>query len=248
MLAVVLLAACGGQAAETTTAAVAVEQPSTTTSSSTTTTVAETTTTEAGSVSLSAGRTVVLEPGVDYASDGFLVPLAWRVEDDGWRWYGVGEDWAYLALVLDGDLAAALALLGYRSWLPSGEVVEAIVGREEVTVVEGPTVATVAGVEAITVDVEGAPEQAQVNDERNGCTGGIGRFFLDEPGYARVVESRSTNPKEYGIASCKVSRVWVFETNGSSVTVIGGAVDPDRFDELMPLAERLLDTMSFEAP
>ena len=93
------------------------------------------------------------------------------------------------------------------------------------------------------MDVEGAPERAQVGDRR--CTRGIVRFFIDEPGYALVVPG---TPHEYGIAACKVSRVWVFETNGRSVTVIGGAVDPDRFDELMPLVERLLDSMTFEAP
>ena len=96
------------------------------------------------------------------------------------------------------------------------------------------------------MDLEGAPERAQVGDRR--CTGGVVRFFLDEPGYALVVQSRSTLPMEYGIAACKVSRVWVFETNGESVTVIGGAVDPDRFDELMPVVERMLDSMTFEAP
>lgn len=244
LVAMLVAAACADEAAEITTTSAMVEQTSTTSTPSTTTTVPETPTTKAGPVVLSAGRTVRLEPGVNYASDGFLVPLAWRVDDDGWRWQGVAEDWAYLGLIIDGEVAAALALLGYRTSLLPNEVVETILAKEEVEVVDGPAVAMVGGLEAIKVDVEGAPERAQVDDRR--CTGDIVRFFIDEPGYALVVDP--ANPYEYGIAACKVSRVWVFETNGKSLTVIGGASDPDRFDELMPLVERLLDSMSFEAP
>lgn len=237
-----LLAACGAETAETTSSP-ALDPPSTTTTVITTT--SDTAVAREPAV-LSAGRTVVLEPGSEYVVDGFAVPLSFRIENEGWRWYGVADVWAYLGWVSDGELAAAVAIVAYRSSLPPEEVAEAILSIDGVDVANGAASVAIGGLEAVTLDVEGAPERAQVGEQR--CTPGFGRFFLDQPGYALVVESGSTNPKEYGIAACNVSRVWVAEAEGQSITVIGGATDPDRFEELIPVVERLVGSLAFEAP
>ena len=246
LLAVVLVAAgCGREGAVETTTTMEVAAAST----EVTTTIAPeaaATTVPDGPTLLTAGRTVLLESGTAYASGGFVLPFSFRVDDDGWRWYGVAEDWAYLGWVSDGEVAAAVAILGYRTSLAPAEIVEAVESIEGVDVVAGPSDTVVGAFDGLSIDVEGAPERAQVGIGSQPCTDGVARFFTDEAGYALVEDP--ANPFEYGVAACKVSRLWVVDANGQSITLIGGATDPGRFDEVIPVVERLVDSMSFEAP
>ena len=81
---------------------------------------------------------MLLEPGTDYSNEGFVVPFSFHVETEGWRWYGAGEDWAYVGWVSDGDLAAALTVVDYRGAQSPEDVVDGILSIDGVKAVRWP--------------------------------------------------------------------------------------------------------------
>lgn len=245
LLAVVLVAAgCGREGAvETTTTPTA--------DVSMTTAPVETATTELvsvaeGAVSIPAGRTELWAAGAAYGTDRFVVPVSFVPVDDGWRSVGVTSNWLHVTWVAGDprEQVGSLTVLSYRSVSGVDEVVAAITSIEGVQVLAGPAVGAVGGVDWVVFDVEGEEQDVVTPQSSDGCSSTTGRFFFDRAGYTLVDD----DPHALGIAACKLSRVWVAEVEGMTVTVIGGVDDKDRTDEVLVGIERLLDSMTFEAP
>lgn len=124
-------------------------------------------------------------------------------------------------------------------------MVEAIVVTGGVEVVGGVEHGLVSGFDAMVVDVEGSRGAGSDALNRRECAlHGESVFF----GGTAEAYPLAGGPRDqfFGVGKCHVARVWVFEVNGQTVTIIGGTDDPDRHDEAVVKIEELFEGMSFD--
>ena len=234
-----LVAACAGEAAdETTTTTVQVAAPTTTS-----TVVAE-------RVDIcSRGRAIVWEPGQTYAAGCFLVPVSFAPVDSGWRTSRVEGDRFVVTLVEEGRSVAEVALLGYQPSSGLNVVADSILDIEGLTVVSDRSDVTVGGWPAAEFEVESGldPGQgAQLWGDCHSRTLGTG-IAVNGPGF-RLLYGGLGETDEFGFSPCRTFRVWVVDAAGVVITMIATADEEPTLREAMPTIERLLASMSFEAP
>lgn len=236
--AVLFLVACSGETTVSTTSPVA--EPTTTT-----------TTLEAEEPVDICPRGVVWEPGTTYSADCFLVPVTFEAGDAGWRSSGARARAAVMTNIDSGSgHAIRVGLLAYRPDLEAESVLDSVLSIEGVVALTDRVHVVVAGHDALTVDAETASKA----DDQSGfpCVEDSFAVALGQPGrgvasagYTLVDAGMSGR---FGMGACRTFRIWVFEAAGSVVTVVATPDDPDRFDDAIAVVERLLDSMTFEAP
>lgn len=234
LLAVVLTgASCSTDAVQTTTTPDRAIDPTTTTA------IQPTATTLPRAVEIP-GRGAVWDEGTTYVAGDFIVPVAFTPSQEGWRSFGAGEAWV-LATWFDPESveeSVSLLAVAHRSSDPIQAVVDSIVGDDGVQVITAPRDVTVAGEAGVSFDVEGLPHRLPQSAP---CSGGSGFFFNTHP-----LGLIGDGYQEYGIPACGMTRVWVVGA-GSTVTFLASTLQAERFDELMQVAELLLDSMTFES-
>jgi hypothetical protein len=71
-----------------------------------------------------------------------------------------------------------------------------------------------------------------------------------EPGYVLLDRTNLMEgaPQLYGLGACRTFRIWAVPIADITITVVATVDDLDRFDELMPRVQRLVDTITVAAP
>lgn len=232
-----LTAACTAQTDPTTTTSAAIAAEPVPSTSTTTTTKPEDT-----SVDI-CGRGVIWEPGATYISACFLTPLAFAPEAEGWRSSRASLEAVEGLWVAPGEQEPAIryVVLAYLPDNTPDEVVTSILSIDGVD----PTT-TPFGDQTVSVEVETAPLRSSVAGECVSTAhalrlaGGSGYVLLDlmsvNSGYL------------YGLGACRIFRIWAIPIADITVTVVATTDDLDRFDELMPTMQQLVDTMQAATP
>ena len=236
----ILVAACAGAAVGETTTTVPVEPPTTTT------------TTEAvAPVDICrSGAGFIWEPARTYVADCFLVPVSFVPIDAGWRTSRVDGDRFLVTLVEASRPVAEVAVLGYMSSSGLDVVTDSILGFEGLTVVSDQTDVTVGGWSGVLFDVESgldpSPQATLTWPECYSRTLGTG-LTVNGPGFV-LLPGGLGETDEFGFAPCRTFRVWVVDVDSVVITLIAAADEEDVLYDSVPTIERLLDSMTFEAP
>lgn len=251
-----LAAACAGEAVQGTTTAGALPDLASTTTVSTTSTLPASTSTaprSIGPVDICGSGVGFDQIGERYTVDCFVVPVSFAPSVDGWRSLSAGEEWAELFWEgEDPGLTANVLLLAYRLDDTPQAMIDSIVEREGVNAMSDVEAGELGVREALVVDLE--TDRDRDFDDR--CSTGKfqglrysrpGGFF--NPGYL-LKDVRGTGANQgFGLGACKRFRLWGVDVDGVTITVVstaGGTAD-DRFDELVPIVESLLDSVTFGA-
>lgn len=233
----ILSAACAGEALEETTRSTMLSSPTTLDATTTATTGVE----EAVDI---CNRGKVWEPGTTYSADCFLVPVSFEPVDTGWRSQGVGVDRMLLTWIENegaDEPTAQVGVVAYRPADSASEVVDVIVDFVDVEAVSERTQVAVGGHRAVVIDIQhGESSRTQYEDPCFRIDAGL-RLPGELPGERLTPEGLTT----VGLGPCQVFRVWAVSATRGTVTIVAAFSDTDRFDELMPVVERLLDTMTF---
>lgn len=241
LAAVLVVAACGGTSADSSTT-------STSTSLSTTsTTVATTTTTEAPVEECEPtpleGRGWIWEAGCTYTASSFLVPITFAGAEG---WSSVGAAFEFAALKYDADADggsdATLTIFAYDVESKPPDILDDVLVFDGVDAISERTAITLAGVPAITLDVDGAPLDS-LPGTSSGCTEPVGTafFYQTTESYTLLELPLKVGQGAFGIPACFRSRVWVLAVEGWSITAIGVTRDVEHFEELMPILQEFLE-------
>lgn len=242
VLACILAACAGGTANTTLTTSTVSTAPSTTAlTTSTTELVVE-------PVDICA-RGTVWDAGSTYAAPCFLVPLSFQPAEDGWRSVGVGVEWLE-ALWVDPATSEQSIRFGTLAFRPSDgpeEVMDSILALEGVTALTDPVATAIGGADAVTVDLETAP--VDLAGQENLCAKSVayGINLPDARGSILLDITALTGGanRTFGLGACLTFRVWVVEAEGNTITVLATTEDEARFDEMIDVVERLLETTTF---
>jgi hypothetical protein len=233
------LAACGDTAAT--------ESTTTSTTAATTTTATTTTTTSttlAGPTELRASTITVLDPGT-YVAPGFWSSFTLTVDELGWQSLGSRDLWVYLQYVEPGRASVNLDL-SLVAHSPNGTpegVASRIADAPETEVTRPAEPTTLDGYDAVTLDVL-VPE-SDFGHCGDPSTTGNSRFE-DGAGLSLLYDTNSPGLGYwFGVRLCREARIWVVDVDGSTITIIAATVRPEQFDDLIPVAERLLAGVDF---
>ena len=247
MALVALLAACATSAEPTTTTTtVAVASvPDPTTSTSTTAPA------EPAPIDICEDRTA-WEANTTLVASCFLVPLTFTPDTEGWRapkselesiegiWVEPGER----------DPAIRFVVLAHMPDAMPSEAIESILAIDGVDATAGPTNKGT----RMRVDVESAPvERVRSNiSSRTECAE-TSRLDLiqsfTEPGYVLLDQISLTGTgSQYGLGACRIFRIWAIPIDDITLTVVATTDDLERFDELMPTMEQLVDSIRAATP
>ncbi|MDX1448469.1 MAG: hypothetical protein R3246_05340 [Acidimicrobiia bacterium] len=197
------------------------------------------------------GQGVVWEEANTYVAGCFAAPFMVTPQVEGWRATSTSLEWVELAWLDDGERQPsilALVLAEYLSATPSSAL-DAIVSVDGIEPLSRPRSEGA----ALVIDVETLPVQATSqnssgSDMSRTCAESP-RFNLIQhgPGYV-LVEALSLGRPDgggaWGLGACQRFRIWAIPLGGSTVTVAATVVDSERFDELIPLADALVDSIS----
>lgn len=238
MVVSLVVAACGsGDAVDSTT--------STSTSSSTTTTTVATTTTETpGACEVPiGGRAQPFDEGCVYIAVDFAVPFTFTAAGPGWIATSAGDRWVELKYDADGD-GSANASITFAALEDSGPiaVLDTIEAFEEIELRSERGTSTVAGLQAVIVDVQGAPVDT-ASPTNDGCSQPSGTgFFVQGSGYALLNLSRPLDAADtLGVPACHLTRVWAFSAERWTIAAIGVTRDDDDFELMVPVLQEFLD-------
>lgn len=232
---VIILAACTAQTTPTT----APSTPTTTTS----TTVAPSTSTSTTAIVAPADICVPgissWEVGETYLAPCFLTPLQFTPVDEGWRSIRTDLEWIEGMWTEPGeqDPAIRFVILAYEPQTTPDEVIASILAIESVEPLTEPA----ADGELLSVDVATEPISDPTIDHE--CMTSFVRAFNFFWGTALLERMTVYGGNIYGMGACWTFRIWVTTVAGTTITVIATTADLDRFDELMPTAERLVTTI-----
>ena len=204
-------------------------------------------------VAIPTGTALSWQTDTRYSSSGFWAPVEFVIADEGWWSLGWDELWIHVEhrtpdLTLP-DLD--LSIIANAPRTPPEDLIAAITTREHLAVVQGPQPTTVAGHAAIRVDLVASTPPRPFPQECPGFAelgGGGTRFSASGLG---VVLLTSPNPAlppaswAFGIAYCRVARIWAVDAHGSTITIIAAPTEPDRFDDLIVLADALVAGIEF---
>ena len=232
----VLLGACGDQTVSTTTV------PQSTTSTSTTAFVPS-------EVEIPKSGIVKFEPGTTYVAGGFWVPLSFTTDvDGGWWSRGATELWVYVEYHEGAESGWDLdvSVIAPDPTRTPGDLVSDIVGDNRLEVITDPKATTVAGHDAIVLDVEGV---GTIDDCATRADGGNSRFSQLSPGFfmMRHFDEVISGGVVYGVRACRAARIWLVDVVGETIVVIAATLDGERFDDLIPIADQLVGGIEFNA-
>lgn len=234
---VIILAACTAQTTPTT----ASSTPPTTTSI----TVAPATST---STSVVVDSPVdICDPGISsweigetYVAPCFLTPLQFTPVDEGWSSIRADIEWIEGMWTEPGerDPAMRFVILAYEPQSTPDEVIASILAIESVEPLTEPA----ADGEQLSVDVATGPISNPTIDRE--CMFTFSGAFDITFGETVLLERGNLFEGEgYGMGACWTFRIWVTTVTDRTITAIATTADLDRFDELMPTAERLVTTI-----
>ena len=148
------------------------------------------------------------------------------------------------------DPAARFALWAYRSSDSPQTVIESILSIDGVDALTEVGGTKVSGRDAVGVDVATEIDEFNAADTCSLSNLGLRTWDGDigQPGYFLFSVGDGTFRLDFGLGACKTFRLWAIEVDDFTVTIAATADKDERFDELMPTIERLLDSMTFEAP
>lgn len=184
------------------------------------------------------------EVGETYTAPCFLTSLQFTPVDEGWRSIRTGTEWIE-GMWLEPDErtpAIRFVILAYEPQTTPTEVIASILAIDSVD----PATEPAADGEMLSVDVATGPDSDIFGRE---CMitftrafdllgGDLGTVLLE-----RLSVVGATGGHAYGMGACWTFRIWVTTVADTTITVIATTADLDRFDELMPAAERLVATI-----
>jgi len=211
-----------------------------------------TTTTTAGDrVEIRTDGVLKWDTGV-YAASTFWVPVSFAPVDPGWWSLGAADLWLSLQFHETGESAfdLDLTLLAHAPGDPPESALAGILGREEVSTSTTPTATSVAGHDAVMVDLVVAASPlfggtCEVNPAPGNTifpTNDSGIYLLTEVGGT----AQGPYGNGFGIRSCRAARLWAIDVDGDTILVIAATTSPAQFDRLIAYADRLLSTMAFD--
>ena len=226
--------------------------PVTTETSATPAASAPTATVPGGPTAIPASGILKWTAGDSYVADDFWVPVSITPADDGWWSLGVTEVWLYLQWH-DGDSSLFdldMVVLAHAPNAAVADVVTAITGDEAVDVTAEPTATTVANRDGVVVDVV---VPGEIDEDEEIVFRGHARSIAALQGLRLFVESDPTSGQGgsvagtfgFGVRRGRKARIWVLDVAGSTITGIAAASDPEAFDALAPVAERLVAGFDF---
>lgn len=237
---VIIPAACTAQTTPTT----ASSTPTTTTS----TTVAPSTSTSTtvvvdSPVDICVPGISSWEVGETYVAPCFLTPVQFTPVDEGWSSIRADTEWVEGMWTEPGERTPAMrfVILAYEPQTTPDEVIASILAFESVD----PLIEPAADGDLLTVDVATGPDADIFGRE---CMVSFTRAFDILGGdLGTVLLHRLDNVSgvghAYGMGACWTFRIWATTVADTTITVIATTADLDRFDELMPTAERLVTTI-----
>ena len=239
-----------------------VQTTPTTASSTPTATTRATSATDAPSTSTSTTVAVdspvdICVPGIStweidetYVAPCFLTPLQFTPIDEGWSSIRADLEWVEGMWTEPGerDPAMRFVILAYEPQSTPDEVIASILAIESVDPLTEPA----ADGDQLSVDVTTGPDR--VADPLSGreCMITFSRALnLINVGGALgtvLVEGLDVGGGyAYGMGACWTFRIWATTVADTTITVIATTADLDRFDELMPTAERLVTAIELAA-
>lgn len=138
--------------------------------------------------------------------------------------------------------------LAFRPSDDTNEVMESILALDGVTPLTDPVAVTIGRANAVTVDLETAPDDSP--QPENPCAAGVADGINDRTGTGRgyvllEITEMDGPPRNFGLGACLTFRVWVVEAEDATITVLATTEDEAPFDEMMGVVERLLETTTF---
>lgn len=253
---VLTLGGCAGSDAGDTTSTIAA--PTTTAPTTTSTTMPSTTTTPPIDTEMPAapGR-LIMRPDTTYAASRFWTPFSLTPEDEGWWVRGLEETWGYLEYYgprgLDQsrpDLGRVLDLsfVAHSVEADPESILTGFLARDHIEVVNDPVMTTVAGRDAWAVDVVNTDEGRAATGFACDDGGPHSAYWDPAPGVSMhtVVDPRDGSTAHLGLASCRSARIWAVDVDGETIVIIAATTN-EEFDELIPVAGRLLTGIEFDS-
>lgn len=236
----VILAACSNPSTATTTTTVALD----TVSDPTTTT----TTAEEEPVDICGDRTA-WEPGVTHRATCFIVPLSFTPDEPGWRatratLEAIEGQWT------PPERSSEVLRFVILAFMPDATPREAL---EAILAIDGVNAraAVAADSSAVRVDVDTAPTPgSQTAFDRDQCADSGELDIGGQPGYILLdlMSLSGDGGALYGLGACRTFRLWSLGIEGETLTIIASTEDPDRFDELMPMMDHLVASITVASP
>lgn len=246
---VVLLTACtagiGAEETSTTILVATAPPPETTTT---------TTTPPAGPIDI-CGRGTVWEVGATYVARCFIIPLGFTPRTDGWTASGALLEWWTGFWAEPGTTGPALryATLAFRPDEDPDDILESILTIDGVNPESDVGRSTTAGIDVRSVDVSTEPSLGSWSQAGQDCLvtpqSAIDLYEGNAPGYPLVDFQRLGSPgKLFGLGACWKFRIWVVASDDTAATIIATVNDLNRFDDLIPMMDELVETITVATP
>lgn len=183
----------------------------------------------------------------------FLAPVAFTPRVDGW-WSTLANLDALEGGWTDVDEAQPsirFVILAYLPELSPSEIIDSILAIDGVHAIRDSQQ------ESGTrwADIETDPVlMTMPNLERIECARDASLDLIaagGEPGYTlldRVSLGTSDGGRLYGLGACRTFRIWAIPISGITVTAVATTDDLDRFDELMPIMDQLVASITVATP
>ena len=162
---------------------------------------------------------------------------------------GAGLEWSETMWIdpATSEQSIRFGTLAFRPSDGTSEVVESILALDSVTVLTDLVATTIDGADAVTVDIETAP--IDFAGQENLCARSIA-YAINVPDARGAILLDLTSitgaaSRTFGLGACLTFRVWVVEAGGATITVLAATEDEARFDEMMGVVERLLESTTF---
>ena len=150
-----------------------------------------------------------------------------------------------------GEVAARFEVWVYQGQRSVESVIGALAEIDGVSVTSEPTerrdaiTAVVADVE--TEPVEDVVDQSGKKVECAGPSRAFGGPLQYWPGYEVPGVDREGGTGPEGLGACRLFRVWAVDVQGMTLLVLWTTDDTSRFGELVGVADRFFDSMTFGA-
>lgn len=183
----------------------------------------------------------------------FLAPIAFTPDIGGWHTTSANAEAiaGHWTSPDDNQPSIRFVVLAYVPAAAPSEVLGSILTIDGVNAVRDP--AESEGVQ--WVDVETEPVLMRMpNLELVDCARDATLDLIKsggEPGYTlldRTSLGQADGGSLYGLGACRLFRIWAVPISDITITVVATTDDLDRFDELMPTMQRLVDTITVATP
>ncbi|HSM02160.1 MAG TPA: hypothetical protein VK960_06990 [Acidimicrobiia bacterium] len=213
----------------------------------TTSTVASTTSTTSTDDSLPERTILKMQADTTYTADDFYAPLSLHVEEAGWWSIEARELWVYLQHhpTDESYFDVDLSILAYEPGASTEALISEIVDSPFTDVLSEPRPTTVAGLDAVVVDVAVPviPGWEQACEGAVGTVVGYSRF--SEIGLA-LMNSENQPRASFGVRLCRAARIWIVDVDGVTIGIVGGTSTVEGFGDLVGVVDRLVAGIEFE--